>query len=257
MLTVAATPTGARFTEFVRVDIIAEDDGTSPEVTGPFEILLTTDGSIPSDSNSATSIRRSPILRLPLSGPTTLKFFARPASGGGTATDISIEFYDVIELLPVGAVRVAPDTVTNYTLRIDEDGDLVRTNGRYEIVWGVDKCVQDIREIILVEDVPSNGRIGDRTLPQFGSSLNRVLGESLPVGFVANDIRSSIFNALSALTALQRQERVPFDEQIRRILNVTVSTIDPTTYKYRFAVETVGGATVNDSGSITVTGGAA
>jgi hypothetical protein len=242
MIAVSVSPPAGQFQEFVRVDLRASDNGSFPTVTGPFEILFTTDGSVPSDSNPATKIRRSPILRLPLDRPTTLKFFARVVASPSTATAIQIGFFDIIALVPVGSIKTAPVGVTNYTLEIDENGDITRTgDGRYGVVFGVDKTGQDIREIILVENVDTGQPIGNRTSPSFGSALNRLLGQDFPIGVAINDIRSTIFDALSTLIDLQRAQRVPSDEQIRRILDVSVSAVDPTTFKYRFAVETVSG----------------
>lgn len=251
MLTVSVSPPAGRFTEFVRVDLRASDNGVAPVASAPFEILFTLDGSIPSDTNPATKIRRSPILRLPMDGPTTLKFFARAVTSHGTATAIQIAFFDVIELVPVGSIRTAPAGVFNYTLTVDDTGDIVRTgDGKYGIVFGVDKASQDIREVILVENVEPGTPIGDRTLPSFGSALNRILGQDFPLGVAVNDIRATIFDALTTLIELQRSERVPADEQIRRILDVSVAPIDPTTFKYRFAVETMTGRKPVDTGTI-------
>lgn len=251
MLTVSVSPPAGRFTEFLRVDIRASDDGVAPVSVGPFEILFTLDGSVPSGTNPATKVRRSPILRLPLDGPTTIKFFARAVGLPSTATAIQIAFYDVIELVPVGAIRTAPVGVFNYTLKVDETGDLTRTgDGKYGIVFGVDKASQDIREVVLVENVPPGSAIGDRTMPSFGSALNRILGQDFPLGVAVNDIRSTIFDALTTLIELQRSERVPSDEQIRRILDVAVAPVDPTTFKYRFSVETVAGRKPVETGTI-------
>ena len=252
-LTVAASPIGGRFTEFVRIDIEAKDDGTGTVISGPFEILFTLDGSVPSDTNSATTIRRSPIRRLPLDGPQTLKFFARTVTTPVVETDIQVEFYDIIELTAKNTIRTAPLSVTNYTLKI-ANGDVVRNDdGFYDIVSGRDKTSQDVREVILVEDVPNGEFIGTRTLPDFGSALNRIVGQSFPVSFAASRMTTSIFEALTTLIALERESNAPKDEQIRNIVSVNVvpqSEGDPTSYRYHFVVETVGGATVSGSGLI-------
>jgi hypothetical protein len=254
MLQVKASPRGGQFIEFLRIDITAFDDGVSPVVGPPFEILYTTDGSVPSDTNPSTKIRRSPITQLPINGPTTLKFFARNLSPPTTfTTSIVIEFYDVLELTARNEVPTVGPSIRNYTLTINDIGDLVRTSpGQYDVVFGIEKTKQDIRESILVENVPQNAPIGDRTLPKFGSALNRILGQSLPVDFAANEIQASIFDALTTLMNLQQDERVPSDEQIRRIISVTVVPLDPTSFRYYFMVETVSGQKVSDSGTILV-----
>lgn len=252
-LTVSANPTSNRFTEFVRIDITASDDGTGSTVTGPFEILYTTDGSLPSATGSTTTIRRSPIKRLPLTGPTTLKFFARVAATPTTVTEIQVEYYDIVELTARHTIPIVPASVTNYTLKV-ENKDISRTDeGYYNLVWGKDKTAQDIEEIILVEDV-EKGRIdAKRTLPYFGSALNRLVGGSFPVGFAANSLKISIYRALNNLTALQKASRAPSNEQIRRIISVDVIPQvegDATAYRYYFVVQTVSGETSEGSGLI-------
>lgn len=252
MLIVKASPKGDQFTEFLRIDIIAEDDGTTqPPVVPPFEILFTTDGSIPSDSNPSTKLRRSPIKQLPIDGPVTIKFFARSLTPPVVTTPIFVEFYDVLELTARNEVPTVGPNIRNYTLKIDDIGDFVRTSpGQLEVVFGVDKTRQDIRESILVENVPQNASTRDRTLPQFGSALNRILGQDFPIGFATSEIQASLFSALTTLIGLQREERVPADEQIRRIVSLNVVPLDPTSFRYHFVVETTGGLRVGDSGTI-------
>lgn len=252
MLIVTATPVGGQYVEFLRVDLVASDDGTTlPPTVAPFEILYTIDGSIPSDSNSETRVRRSPVRAIPVDGPLTIKYFARSITPPLVQTEIAVQFYDVLELTARNTIPTVGSAVRNYTLKIDDNGDLVRTSpGLYDVVFGVEKTKQDIREIVLVEDVEQNRPIGDRTLPRFGSALNRVLGSSFPIGFAANEIQSSLFNAMSFLIELQRQGRNPSDEQIRRVVSLSVSPIDPTTFRYHFVVETVSGSKVSESGTV-------
>lgn len=253
MLVVTASPPGGQFTEFLRLDIIALDDGTTqPPVVAPFEILYTTDGSVPSDSNSATKIRRSPAKQIPIDGPLTLKYFARSITSPIVVTDIKVEFYDVIELTAVNEIPTVGPGIRNYTLGISDIGDIIRTSpGQYDVVFGTDKTRQDIRESILVENVPQNAPVGDRTLPNFGSALNRILGKDFPVGFASNEIQASIFTALTTLIELQRESRAPASEQIRRIVSLTVTPQgDPTAFRYHFVVETTGGLRFSDSGNI-------
>jgi len=252
MIIVKSVPPAGSFTEFLRVDIVASDDGTTqPPAVAPFEILYTSDGSIPSDTNTATKVRRSPVKQLPISGPTTLKFFARTLVAPFVQTDIQVQYYAVQELTARNTILTVDPRVRNYTLKIDDNGDIVRTSpGQYDVVFGLDKMKQDIKEVILVEDVPQNQPVGDRTLPQFGSALNRILGKSFPIGFAASQIQASLFDALTTLIDLERDERVPADEQIRRILSITVSPLDPTTFSYSITVEAVTGAKLTDSGTI-------
>ena len=252
-LTVFANPEGGRFIEFVRIDIRAEDDGASPIASGSFEILYTTDGSVPSDTNSSTILRRSPIKRLPLSGPVTLKFFARTVTAPVYTTEVQTEFYDIIELTARNTINTVPISVSNYTLKVS-NGDIVRTEpGFYELVYGQNKTIQDIKEIILVEDVPKGKFDGNRMLPGFGSELNRMLGSSFPVGFMVSSIKISIYRALTNLIAFQKASKAPSDEQIRRVVSISVvpqTQGDATKYSYNFIVETVSGETATGSGSI-------
>ena len=254
MLTVSVSQKGGRYIEFIRIDIIAQDDGTTnPPTVPPYEILYTTDGSIPSGTNSATITRRAPIKQLPIRSPVTLKFFARSIITPIETTAIQVEFYDIIELTARLAIPTVPENVRNYTLKISDTGDLVRDGGgQYAVVSGPDKTKQDIREIVLVEDVAQNDSIGNRTLPRFGSALNRLLGKSFPMGFVTGEIHSSLFKALSTLIELQRAERVPFNEQIRRIVSINVTPKDETSFRYHFVVGTLGGESVSDTGTIVV-----
>lgn len=252
MVKVTISPDPGNYIEFVRLSLLAEDDGlTSPPTVEPYEILYTTDGSIPSDSNSATKVRRSPIQQLPISKPTTIKFFARSLTFPVAQTPIQVAFYDLTELTAKNTVLTVNENIRNYTLTINTSGDLVRTSpGRYDVIFGVDKTKQDIREIILVEDVAQGQPVGDRTLPRFGSALNRILGENFPIGFAESEIRSSLFDALSTLIQLQRDERVPNNEQISRIIRVAVAPLDPTTFTYEIIVQTVAGEQVSDRGTI-------
>lgn len=251
-LVVTTSPAGGKFTEFLRIDIVAVDDGNLPEISGPFDILFTTDGSIPSTTNPSTSHRRSPIKNFPISKPTTIKYFAQ-TTDAVTQTSIQTEFYDVIELTARNTIPTVQSGIRNYTLTI-ADGDIVRDErGLFTVVSGADKTAQDIQEIILVEDVPEGTPIGTRTLPEFGSALNRILGLSFPQGFAANVVETSLFSAMETLISLQRLERVPSDEQIRRILQVRVAPKNETDYKYKIVVETVGRRVVTSSGVIVVT----
>lgn len=290
MLIVSATPPGGSFIEFLRVDIVAVDDGNSPVTVGPYEIIYTTDGTLPRNGDQwddgttynaddvvqhnivlwvsnttntdsepkagnadwtalSSKKRRSPIKQLPIDGPKTLKFFAR-TTDGLTTTEITSVFFDVTELTAKNEIHTAPETVRNYTLKV-ENGDIQLTSGGlYDIVYGIDKTKQDVREVILVENIAPNAAIGNRVLPQFGSALNRILGQALPAGFTRGRVQTSIFEALTFLTEIQREEAVPADEQIKQILSVNVQPLDPTTYKYQFSVETVSGLKVTDTGII-------
>lgn len=254
MLIVVATPPGGQFIEFVRVNLVASDDGQVPLTTGPYEIVYTTDGTVPRvdiDGNPLDSAkkRRSPIKNLPIDGPTTLKFFAR-TTDGAFFTAVSSVYFDVTEITAANEIKTAAPDVQNYTLAV-ENGDIVRDGrGLYEIVSGDRKTAQDIREVILVENVAPDSPIGNRTLPQFGSALPRILGKALPIGFTRGQIQTTVFQALTFLQELQREENVPSDEQIKRILNVAVEAIDPTSYRYHFTVETVSGNRVSDTGIV-------
>jgi len=254
MLTVDITPAGGIFVEFVRVDIVASDDGNVPIASGIFEIVYTTDGTLPEvdvfgNPLGTSKKRRSPIKQFPIKQPLTLKFFARTLTGSQTTT-VQSAFFNLTELTAVNEIHTVPEDVRNYTVRVD-NGDIQKTdNGLYAIVYGIDKTRQDVREAILVENVGQGMPIGNRLLPQFGSALNRLLGQALPAGFTRGQIQTSIFEALTFLTELQREENVPSDEQIRRILFVNVENVSPTSYRYHFSVETVSGRTVSDSGTI-------
>lgn len=253
MLTVRVNPLGGRFVEFVRVDIEATDDGSSPIITGRFEILLTTDGSVPSDTNTATIRRVAPVLRFPLTGPTTLKFFARTLIAPIVVTPIQVEFYDLLELTARNTIRTVPNTVSNYTIKV-ENRDIVRTDlGFYDVVYGTDKTAQDITEIILVETVPAGRFVGNRTMPNFGSELNTILGKPFPVTFAASRMQTSIFQALNTLIALQKKSRAPAHEQIAKVVSLSVvpqSEGDATSYRYHFVVKTVSGELSSGAGSV-------
>jgi len=253
MIKMTVTPPAGQFIEFVRLEITAIDDGSDAfNIAGaPFEILYTIDGSIPSDSNPNTVIRRSPVKNLPIDKPTMLKVFARSLNPSVQTTDILLQFYDLLELTARNTINTVDPSVRNYTLKIDESGDLVRTSpGQYDVVFGIDKTKQDVRESILVENVAQGSPVGDRTLPTFGSALNRVFGQSFPIGFAASEIQTSLFDAMNTLMALQKAERVPTNEQIRRIVSISVTPIDPTTFKYRVIVETVSGDVLADNGTL-------
>src|SRR5881396_1045607 len=158
MIKLTVTPPAGQFIEFLRIDMVAFDDGTDAfNVAGaPFEILFTTDGSIPSDTNSHTVIRHSPVKNLPIDKPTMLKVFARSLNPVVQTTDILLQFYDLLELTARNTINTVDPSVRNYTLKIDESGDLVRTSpGQYDVVFGIDKTKQDVRESILVENVPT------------------------------------------------------------------------------------------------------
>lgn len=258
MLTVQATPTGTRLNEFVRITLVAQD--TNP---GTLEIHYTLDGSVPDTFGSGTIIRRSSYLSLspgfstiefsakniPLSQPTTVKFLARNITTL-EITPVSIEFYDIIELTAVQEIRSVPEDVKNYTLKIT-NGDLARTtNGLFDIVFGIDKTAQDVREVISVENVPEGTAIGNRILPNWGSGLNRIFGSALPAVFTASLIQTEIYKALAELMRLQRIEAVPSDERIRDIVRVIVVPMNETDYSYDFEVTTSSGRVVNESGLI-------
>jgi hypothetical protein len=254
MIVVSASPPGGQFIEFLRINIIASDDTIVPVTTGPYEIVYTTDGTVPRvdiDGNPLASAkkRRSPIKNLPIDGPTTLKFFAR-TTDGSFFTPVSSVYFDVTEVTARNEINTAAPDVRNYTLQV-VDGDIVRDGrGLYEIVSGDRKTAQDIREVILVENVSPDRPIGNRTLPQFGSALPRILGKALPIGFTRGQIQTTVFQALTFLSELQREENVPSDEQIKRVLNVAVEAIDPTSFRYHFTVETVSGIKVSDTGIV-------
>lgn len=254
MLVVAASPPGGQFIEFLRINIIASDDTTSPVTTGPYEIVYTTDGTVPLvdlDGNPIGSAkkRRSPIKNLPIDKPTSLKFFARTTDGAFT-TAVSSVYFDVTEITAKNEIHTAAPGIRNYTLAV-ENGDIVKDGkGLYDIVSGDRKTAQDIREVILVENVGQGMPVGTRTLPQFGSALPRILGKALPAGFTRGQIQTTVFQALTFLSDLQREENVPADEQIRRILGVVVEAIDPTSFRYHFTVETVSGSKVSDTGIV-------
>jgi phage baseplate assembly protein W len=252
MLVVVAIPPGGPFIEFVRIDIVASDNGLSPIITGPFEIVYTTDGTVPRvDINGlpldTAKKRRSPVLRFPIDKPTTLKFFARTTDGVTTTTVTSV-FFDIQEVTAKNEIHTAQPGIRNYTLTV-LNGDIQKdSGGLYSIVAGVDKTKQDIREVILVENIAPKAPIGNRTLPNFGSSLNRLLGAALPPSYTRGEIQTTVFEALTFLQQLQREENVPADEQIRRILSISVQPLDPTSFRYSFTVEMVSGVRVTDSG---------
>lgn len=252
-LNVSINPPGGRYVEFIRVDIEATDDGTSPISTGRFEILLTTDGSIPSDTNTETIRRVAPILRFPLDGPTTLKFFARTLSTPVVVTPIQVHFYDLLELTARNLIRAVPNSESNYTIKV-ENKDIVRNDlGFYDVVYGKDKTAQDVTEIILVETVSTGRFVGNRTMPNFGSELNTILGKPFPVTFAASRIQTSIFQALNTLIALQKKSRAPAHEQIAKIVSLSVvpqSKGEATSYRYHFVVETVNGGLSSGTGSV-------
>jgi hypothetical protein len=254
MIIVSATPPGGQFVEFLRINIVASDDATAPVTSAPYEIVFTTDGTVPRIDIDGVPLdsakkRRSPIKNLPIDRPTTLKFFARTTNGAFT-TSVSSVFFDVTELTARNEIHTAAPNVQNYTLRV-VDGDIVRdSRGLYDIVSGNRKTAQDVREVILVEDVPRNRSSGSRTLPRFGSALNRILGKSFPVGFAQGQIHSTVFEALTFLIELQQSERVPADEQIASISSINVLAIDPTSFRYTFSVKTANGNTVTNSGIV-------
>lgn len=247
------TPTPP-FIEFIRVDLTASDDGTSPVASPPYEIVYTVDGSAPTvDVNGhplgTSKKRRSPIRQIPFDGPTTLKFFARTTDGLHTTLTQNV-FLDIQSVTARNEIHTAAPDVSNYTMQV-LNGDIVPSgNGIYDIVSGVGKTKQDIREVILVENVPTNSLPGTRTLPRFGSALPRILGQSLPVGFAQGQIQTTVFEALTFLAELQRTEQVPSDEQIDSILSIHVQALTPTAFRYTFQVRTVSGKTVSDAGII-------
>lgn len=244
MITVQVEPRGARFNEFVRVNIIATDSNM-----GVLEIRYTSNGAVPDTFGSDTIIRRSPIMGLPLSQPTTIKFFVRNLLTL-EETAVQTEFYDIIEINSRQEISSTPEGVTNYTLKIQQN-DLVRTqNGLFDIVYGIDKTAQDVREVILVENVPENTASGNRLLPNWGSGLNRIFGSSLPAVFAASLIQTEIFKALNELMRLQRLSSVPSDERIKNIARILVIPKSETDYAYDFEVVTVSGRVINESGVI-------
>lgn len=196
------------------------------------------------------------VATVPLDISLTVTVAFSPAIGSASTyiierTSATSSFYfNIKELSAKNEIRVIPENVRNYTLKVTE-GDLARSaSGGYNIVFGPDKTVQDIRESILVENVPQNKPPGDRTLPNFGSALNRILGEEFPVGFAASEIQSTIFSALAELVRLQQENRVPTEERIAQVLYVRVVALDEVTFKYNFAVKTVGGQEIPNSGII-------
>lgn len=254
MIQVSVTPNGGQFIEFVRIDIIAADDGVVPITTAPYEVFYTTDGTLPEvdlfdEPLGTTKKRKSPAKGIPISKPTTLKFFARTLDGSFSTETFNV-YFDLTELTALNEIHTAPATVRNYTVAV-ANGDILKTdNGLYAIVFAAFKTAQDIREIILVENVPANAPPGNRTLPQFGSALNRLLGKSLPAGFVKGQIQTTILEALTFLSELQREENVPADEQIDRILFINVDALSPTSYRYDFSVQTVSGQKFSDTGLV-------
>lgn len=251
MLTLKITPPAGVYNEFVRVNIAVEDDGESPVTTAPYEVLYTTDGSIPSDSNEVTKIYRAPLRNIPFSRSTTLKVLARTVDLAH-ATEIGVFYYDIYDQTARSLFKTVPATVANYTLMINEVGDLVPNgSGAYEIVHGVEKTKQDVRESILVESVGENQSAGTRLIPQFGSALNRLLGQSYAPNFTASLLRSSLYDSMNVLMALQKLGRAPAHERIRRVLSVdVVPKKDPTGFRYRIVVQTESGEQVSEIGTI-------
>ena len=255
MIVVAANPPGGEFEEFLRVDIIASDDGNVPITSGIYEIVFTTDGTMPDVDPTGLPVgtskkRRSPIKQFPISRPTTLKLFAR-TSDGANETAVQSLFFDIIELTAKREIRTAPPQVRNYTLMV-ENGDLRRNSrGGYDIVTGQRKVSQDIREALLVENVPPDEAPGDRTLPRFGSALNRLLGQSLPPAFTRSQLQTSIYEAITFLAELQRIDQVPLNEQIRRVRSVSVEArTDGVSFKFNLAVELVSGEVLTETGIV-------
>ena len=250
MIVVSVKTPPLPFIEFIRIDLVASDDGIAPVSTPPYDITYTTDGSDPVGNPLGTAKkRRSPLKQIPINGPTTLTLFATDKNAVHTMPTQSM-YLDVQDLLAKNEIHTAAPGVTNYTLAV-ERGDIVRTdNGIYGIVSGAAKTGQDIKEIILVENVPRNRPVGTRTQPQFGSAISRLLGQSLPFGFTQNQIQSTVFEALTYLIALQESENVPSDEQIDKILSVNVQARSPTSFRYTFSVKTLRGVVVSDSGLI-------
>lgn len=253
MLKVKIEPPGGEFTEFVRITIQAFDDGIMPISTPPWEIVYTTDGTIPAVDISGNPLGTSkkalsPITKFPIEKPTTIRCFAIK---GTTTSPIVSAYFDLFEVLAKNEIRTAPPPVVNYTLKITE-GDLVRNDrGSYDIVWGAQKAAQDVREVLLVEDVPEGKSVNTRTLPRFGSALSRLVGSALPAGLTRGKIQTAIFRAVSYLSELQQQENVPEFEQIRRIQSLSVdASSDMTHYTYDLIVELVTGETVRESGII-------
>lgn len=256
MLRVQITPPGGEFIEFLRITMSAYDDGLLPISTPPWEIVYTTDGSIPAVDIAGNPLGTSkksisPIRNFPIGKPTTVRCFARR---GSTTSEIVSAYFDIVELLAKNEIRTVTDDITNYTLAIS-NGDITKNDrGLYDVVWGMRKAAQDIRQVLQVENVPEGRPAGQRTLPRFGSALNRILGAALPVGIARGQIHTAIYNAVTYLAELQRAENVPDTEQIRRIRSLSVDTeSDLTRFRYNILVELVTGETVQESGTIVTT----
>jgi len=252
MLQVSISPPAGEYTEFIRITLVAFDDGNAPVISGPFEIVYTLDGTLPELDISGNPIgttrkRRSPVKNIPISKPTTVLYFAR-TTDGSTVTPINKVYYALQEILAKNEIPTSTNT-RNYTLAV-ENGDIVKNSrGVYNIVSDARKAQQDIREVILVENVPEETNPGDRLLPRWGSAISRLLGKPSPVGFAKGQIQTTIFEALTFLSELQRSNGVPNTEQIKKIRRIVVDTQpDPTSYKYEFSVELVSGEIITESG---------
>lgn len=250
---VKPNPAAGTFEDFVRVGLQVIDDSTGLPPTGVYIVYYTIDGSLPQIGGSTTTARRSPVATIPLMHSTTIKAFAQRTDAGVT-TPIIVQYYNIASFDAQRTARTVSSDVTRYTMQV-RNGDFVRTSrGQYGVVFGLDKVKQDIREVVLVEDVPNRAPIGNRTLPRFGSALNRLIGQAGisndSTESVAGEIQTSLFQALTVLQALQTQSQVPGDEQIKDIVSIVVTPNSPTDYLYQIVVETLTGRQVSDTGTL-------
>jgi hypothetical protein len=249
-------PSGGISQGLTRVTLRVVDAISGVEVVTPYNIAYTVDGSAPSIGGNGTT-RRAPVLNIPLSAPTTIKAIGQTVDTL-TTTPQAAQYYDVRTVFAKLTVPTVDPTVSNYTLQI-VNGDLVRSvRGQYGVVYGVDKTKQDVREVLVVENVPNSRPAGDRVLPNWGSALNRFLGQALPSpdtpDGIATDIQTSILNAVTTLKNLQTDTHVPLDEQIDQIVSLLVQAVNPTDYKFSITVQTVAGRQISDTQIIRIVG---
>lgn len=250
MIFVQPTPVAGISKDFVRVGLSVIDDSTGLPPSGVYIIYYTVDGSLPTIGGATTVARVSPIHVIAVTQSTTIKAFAQRTDAGIT-TGLITQYYQIVSSNAHREARTVSPDVARYTLQIN-NGDILRsTSGQYGVVYGAEKAKQDIREVILVEDVPVTKSSGNRTMPRFGSALNRIIGQALPSvdspDFVAGDIQTSIFQALSTLQTLQQNAKVPSSEQIKDIVSVIVTPQSPTDYTYQIVVEMASGEQVSDT----------
>jgi hypothetical protein len=182
-----------------------------------------------------------------------LKVVARTATQPYVYSPLVSAYFDITNFIPVKEIASVPDDVINYTLAIDNNGDIsYDTAGKYKLVWGVDKTSQDIREIILVARVPPGQVDLTRTMPDFGSDVSLTLGKAIAPDIAVADVRTSVADAINNLIQLQQKTFAPPDEQIKTINSITVAPgTDATAIQFSIRVTTASGHTVQETGVVT------